>query len=354
MIRPTIKSSVQVILPWLLFFIIELLKKPQSLTDDIFLWYYIPGYILWILLTIPSYRLFSWSEKFRLPHRILFLFTLGILIGMIKLSINRAIFIGSGVLFAGIPATFSFQQLFGGTFFLMEAIIISWVMIIVFYVIEITKKYQYKSLEATKLESALTQANIQALKMQIRPHFLFNAHNAIATLMRSAKDEEALEMLLKLSDLLRMSLNNFENQLVDLEEEVDFAKKYLEIERIRFEDRLDVEIQINKEDKHLKVPVFILQPLVENGIVHGVDKVLGQSSIKITSEQKEDSLILKVFNSGTLSLNGQSSGIGLSNVRTRLETLFKEKASLTLEEVENGVTAVLTLPHLNKKEVVEL
>ncbi len=352
MIRPNIKSSIQVIVPWLLFFVIDLLKKPQSITDNIFLWYYLPGYILWILFTIPSYRLFSWSERLKLHHRILFLFLLGIGIGVVKLGINRALYIGAGVLLAGIPATFSFQQLMGGSFFLMEATIISWVMIIVFYVIEITKKYQHKSLEATKLESALTQANIQALKMQIRPHFLFNTHNAIATLMRSGKNDEALEMLLKLSDLLRMSLNNFENQLVDLEEEVDFAKKYLEIERIRFEDRLDLEIRIKEEDKHLKVPVFILQPLVENGIVHGVDKILGQSLIKITSEQQDDSLILKVFNSGTMNANGRSCGIGLSNVRDRLETLFKENASLTLEEVENGVIAALTLPNVNGKEEV--
>ncbi len=354
MVGPKIRSSLQVIAPWLLFFIIDLLKKPQSITDTIFLWYYIPGYVLWIVFTIPAYRLFSWSEKFKIHHRILFLFVLGIFIGLIKLGINRTIYIGFGVLLADLPAAFGLKQIFGGTFFMMEATIISWVMLIVFYVIEISKKYQNKSVEATKLEAELTQANIHALKMQIRPHFIFNAHNAIATLMRTGKNEEALEMLLKLSDLLRMSLNNFENQLISLEEEIDFARKYLEIEQIRFEDRLAIEIAVNEADKNLKVPVFILQPLVENGIIHGVNKTLGKSEIRITAEQEEENLLIKVFNTGTLGSNDTSSGIGLSNVKSRLKTLFKEKARISLKEVSNGVEAVLKLPCLPEKEALVL
>ena len=352
MIGPKIKSSLLVIFPWLLFFVIDLLKKPQDFTDTIFLWYYLPGYILWIVFTIPSYRLFSWSEKFNPPKRILFLFALGILVGVVKLGLNRAVYIGSGILFADVQATFSLKQLIGSTFFLMEATIISWVMIIVFYVIEISKKYQTKSLEATKLEAALSQANIQALKMQIRPHFLFNAHNAIATLMRSGKNEEALEMLLKLSDLLRTSLNNFEHQLISLQEEIDFAKKYLEIERVRFEDRLAIEVALSDQDKNLKVPVFILQPLVENGIVHGVNKTLGKSVIRITVNRENNNLQIKVFNTGILGANGSRSGIGLSNVENRLHTLFKEKASLSLKEIGTGVEAVLRLPCLKKNEEV--
>ncbi len=352
MIRPGIKSSLQVILPWLLLFVVDLVKKPQSITDVVFLWYYLPGYLIWMVITLPTYKVFSWSTKLKLPTRVAFLIVLGMLVGLGKVIVNRVVFLGSGILFEKIPASITLTQLVGDPFFLAEASIISWVMIIIFYVIEITKKYQDKSLETSRLEAALTQANLQTLKMQIRPHFLFNAHNAIATLMRSEKNEEALEMLLKLSALLRTSLNNFENQLVTLEEEIDFARKYLEIEKIRFEDRLEVEVVLKDELKGLKVPVFILQPLVENGVVHGVNKSLGQSTIRISAQKKDENLEVKVFNSGVLNVNGEAAGIGLSNVENRLDTLWKGKATVNLKQVGSGVEATLTLPCLAEKKKI--
>ena len=351
MVRPKLKSSLRVILPWLLFLIIDLIKKPkQNFTDVYLLWYYLPGYIIWIAITIPAYKIFVWSGKLRIWKRVVFLAAFGMFTGALKVLLNRAIFVGSGIYFGEVQLTFNFHQIFGGTFFLAEAAIISWVMLIIFYVIEITRKYQAQSLETANLESALNQANLLALKMQIRPHFLFNAHNAIATLMRSNKNDEALEMLLKLSDLLRTSLNTFDRQLIPLDQEIDFVKKYLDIEMTRFEDRLEVQFDVDEKTKGLYVPVFILQPLVENGIVHGVSKNLGQSDIKIAARATEKTLQIKLFNTGSLGNGATSSGIGLSNVRSRLETLFKEDASLTLTEIENGVEVSLILPLLKTAE----
>ncbi|MEP1097711.1 MAG: histidine kinase [Cyclobacteriaceae bacterium] len=347
MIKPRIKSSLQVIVPWLLFLVVDVIKKPkQYIGDTFFLWYYLPGYIIWVAITIPVYKIFVWTGKFPIWKRVVFLVAFGLATGIFKVVLTQSFYLGSGVFFGKIPATSSFFQFIGGTFYLAEATIIAWVMLIVFYVIEISRKYQDQSLETSKLESALTQANLQALKMQIRPHFLFNAHNAIATLMRSDKNEEALEMLLKLSDLLRTSLNTFDSQLIPLDQEIAFAKKYLDIEMTRFEDRLEVEFEVGKEEERLFVPVFILQPLIENGIIHGVSKNLGLSKIKVCTSTKDDSLVIKTFNTGSLAANGSGPGIGLSNVRSRLDTLFKDEASLVLTEVENGVQASLTLPLL--------
>lgn len=350
MISPRIKSSLRVVIPWLLFLVIDLIKKPkQNFTDVYFLWYYLPGYVIWIVLTLPVYKVFVWSSRFSLLRRIAFLASLGLITGVVKVVLNRLFYLGSGVILGAIPG-FTPVQLFGGTFFLAEATIITWVMLIVFYVIEISRKYQNQSLETAKLESALTQANLQALKMQIRPHFLFNAHNAIATLMRSKKNDEALEMLLKLSDLLRTSLTTFDKQLIPLEEEIAFAKKYLDIEMTRFEDRLDVQFEIDPETENLNVPVFVLQPLIENGIVHGVSKNLGRSFIKVSACIVNDSLSLRIFSTGSLDGSRTNSGIGLSNVKSRLDALFQSKSSVQLVEVEGGVEACLTLPLLKTAE----
>jgi len=347
MIKPRLKSSLQVILPWLLFLIIDLIKKPkQNIGDIFFLWYYLPGYVIWIAITIPVYKIFVWTGKFSIWKRVGFLVVFGVFTGTLKVLLTQSFYLGSGVFFGKIPASSSFFQFIGGTFYLAEATIISWVMLIIFYVIEISRKYQDQSLETSKLESALMQASLQTLKMQIRPHFLFNAHNAIATLMRSDKNEEALEMLLKLSDLLRTSLNTFDRQLIPLDQEIAFAKKYLDIEMVRFEDRLEVEFEVCKEEESLFVPVFILQPLIENGITHGVSKNLGLSKIKVCASTEDNNLVIKIFNTGSLATNGSSSGIGLSNVRSRMDTLFKGDASLILTEVESGVQASLTLPLL--------
>ncbi|MEP5613628.1 MAG: histidine kinase [Cyclobacteriaceae bacterium] len=346
MIKPRLKSSLQVVVPWLLFLIVDLIKKPnQNIGDTFFLWYYLPGYAIWMAITIPIYRIFVWSERLFPWKRIVFLVVFGLFVGVFKVILTQSFYLGTGVFLGKIPIS-SFFQLIGGTFYLAEATIISWVMLIIFYVIEISRKYQDQSLETSKLESALTQANLQALKMQIRPHFLFNAHNAIATLMRSDKNDEALEMLLKLSDLLRTSLNTFDRQLISMDQEIAFAKKYLDIEMTRFEDRLEVEFEVGKEEENLYVPVFILQPLIENGIIHGVNKNLGLSKIKVCASIEDDSLVIRIFNTGNLASNESSSGIGLPNVRSRLETLFKGDASLVLTEVENGVQASLTLPLL--------
>lgn len=350
MIRSRIRSSLQVIVPWLLFFVVDIIKKPnQNLTDVFFLWYYLPGYLIWILITIPAYKVFNWSGKYTLLKRGAFLVVFGTVLGTFKVMLNRFIFLGSGVLFDKITVSFTPAELIGNSFYWMEATIISWVMLIIFYVIEISRKYQEKSVETSRLEADLVQANLQALKMQIRPHFLFNAHNAIATLMRSEKNEEALEMLLKLSELLRVSLNNLDHQFITLEKEISFVKKYLDIEMIRFEDRMSVVFEVDEADLNLQVPVFILQPLIENGIVHGISKTLGPSEIKISVSREQDYLQIVVFNSGTLNLNGRK-GIGLSNVRSRLQTLFKDDASLSLENTESGVEAILNLPYVEKKE----
>ena len=127
-------------------------------------------------------------------------------------------------------------------------------MFIIFVVIETNGRYKKKSLETTQLQAELTKAQLQALRMQIQPHFLFNSLNTIVSLIRSEKYDKGLEKLLRLSGLLRISLSHFEDQFVTIREEVSFVQQYLEIEKIRFEDRLTIEIDVAAQAAKMKIP----------------------------------------------------------------------------------------------------
>lgn len=350
----TSKKFLTVVVPWILFFLIDLAKKPKiEFSSEFFLWYHLPGFFIWMAITLPVFRVLLWSEPMVPWKRISFLVFFGVTLGAVKVTLNRSLFAILVAFFGDAPISFHPQQLVGAlSFYHTEAVIISWVLIIILYVLEISRKYRDKSLEAAQLSSALAEANLQALKMQIQPHFLFNAHNAIATLLRSDQSEPALEMLLKLSNLLRVSLNNFDNQFISLKDEVEFAQQFLEIEEVRFEEHLTVTICTDEQAREIQVPVFILQPLVENGIKHGVSKNIGPSMISISSFIKEQALLLEVYNSGDLQSEFPGNlGIGLKNVRERIFNHFGNRASLSLSTVEKGVMARLSLPYdpINKK-----
>lgn len=347
MVYSKVKHVLIVVVPWVLFFIVDIVKKPWlDFKDEFFLWYYLPGYLLWMALTLPIYRIFIWSSRLPQWKRVPSLLLLGLSIGLSKVTLNKGIYTLISMLYNGSASIFGPPRMIGrSTFYFTEASIIAWVLLVVFFVIELNRKYRTKAIEAAQLESALATANLQALKMQIHPHFLFNAHNTIATLMRSNRNDHALEMLLKLSDLLRISLNNFDNQLVPLSQEIAFTRKYLDIERVRFEDSLIVDYDIPDDAKDVLIPVFILQPLVENAIKHGVNKTIGVSKILISAKKDPINLQLEVFNSGGLLENTSTpTGIGIDNTRKRLRSLYKGDANVRLKEVTDGVSASITFP----------
>lgn len=344
------KAAIIVIL-WLLFLLIDVLKKTNlDYSSYFFFYYYLPGFIIWMLLTFPLMKLFKWSSKYPLFKRFFWLFGLGVFTGTVKVFVNRVLYHGAWFIFDPAAASYAFKRVFttlGSFFYYMEAIIIAWVLLIILYLFELTNKYKRKSLEAAKLESELAMANLQALKMQIHPHFLFNAHNAIATLLRAKQPEQALEMLLRLSDLLRASLSNFKDQFITLKEEITFIDNYLEIEKIRFEDTLQIVRVIDQSLLNTRVPVFVLQPLVENAIKHGVSKNMGNSIIRLEAFKEKEHLHLVVFNTGDYvepSSIHPDEGIGLSNLKKRLFTLFADQASLYISEEQEGVVAKIIIP----------
>jgi signal transduction histidine kinase len=208
------------------------------------------------------------------------------------------------------------------------------------------RRFRDRELRASQLESRLAKAQLEVLRMQLHPHFLFNTLHAISTLIH--RDPEAAdEMVTQLSDLLRMTLENIGVQEVTLREELDFLERYLDIQQTRFQDRLTVTLDIPPETLDARVPNQALQPLVENAIRHGLDGRPAGGVIEIRARGTPSMLQLTVRDDGPgLRLNGTSArqdGIGLANTRARLKQLYGPLAALDLTNSSRGGTLVTML-----------
>ncbi|MBO3697025.1 sensor histidine kinase [Roseivirga sp. E12] len=342
-----------VILCWLLFVVIDTLKKGNLFSMEGILSYnYISGTIIWMLITLPLFRVFEKTSKFTLTKRALILVLLGIAVGVLKnfltwltvfiIGISSGLYSASWVSF---KKFFSFITLF----YYMEAIIISWVLLIIFFMLELYKQYKQKSIETAQLESQLANAQLESLRMQLQPHFLFNAHNTVSMLIRTEKYEQATEMISKISDLLRNSLKSEERQLVPLHQEVTLIKSYLEIEEVRFEDHLKINLQFDPNTLDIMVPNLLLQPLVENAFKHGISKNLGEAQLTLSSSLNRDKLVLTVANTGP-SLPPdfrieKATGIGLNNVIQRLSKLYSaDRHSFEIKNSNTGVKVEIQIP----------
>jgi two-component system LytT family sensor kinase len=190
---------------------------------------------------------------------------------------------------------------------------------------------------------------LQALRMQLHPHFLFNTLNGIAGLVRDQKNKQAVDMIAGLSDLLRYTLENAGKQEVPLREELDFLELYLDIQQMRFSDRLAVRMEVAPETLDALVPSLILQPLVENAVRHGVAGRASAGTVGVTAELEYGLLRIKVYDDGpglredwTPESGG---GIGLANTRARLEQLYGVRHGFTVRNRERGgVEATLAIP----------
>lgn len=209
-------------------------------------------------------------------------------------------------------------------------------------------RYREGQLHAAQLSTQLAQAQLQTLRTQLHPHFLFNTLNAIATLVH--RDPEAADqMIARLSDLLRLTLEGIGVQEVPLANEIDFLRGYLEIEQARFGDRLTVDMQIPPEVLGARIPYLILQPLVENAIRHGIAPRSQPGRVVIRAKSKNGFLVLEVRDSGPGLAAGSDTdtrqGMGLSNTRSRLEKLYGEHQRFEMKNGSNGGFVVtLTFP----------
>jgi LytS/YehU family sensor histidine kinase len=199
------------------------------------------------------------------------------------------------------------------------------------------------------LEAELAQAQLRALKSQLQPHFLFNTLHAITVLIRH-DPESAGRMVVRLSDLLRMTLIDTEQHEVPLERELRFLRLYLEIEQTRFRDSLEVVWDVAPGLEDAAIPPLLLQPLVENALKHGVGPRAGGGRVTIAAHRRDNELVLQVTDNGPgLKNHGWSqngSGIGLTSTQQRLEKLYGSKHRLALRENQGGGTTVsLGMPY---------
>jgi sensor histidine kinase YesM len=205
-----------------------------------------------------------------------------------------------------------------------------------------------------QLKTQLAGAQLQALQMQLNPHFLFNTHHSIVGLILENENERAIAMLTALSDLLRAVLANGDAQVIPLREELQFVTKYLHIQKIRFQDRLHVEFAIAADTRDCLFPQFLLQPLVENALVHGVEQVAGPAYLRIAARREGEQLLVEVSDDGAAAGRRSAAlhpmaptgrGIGLSNTKARLEKLYHGQAQLEFLQPPAGGTLVrLRLP----------
>ncbi|MCU0636528.1 MAG: histidine kinase, partial [Gemmatimonadaceae bacterium] len=211
------------------------------------------------------------------------------------------------------------------------------------------ERWQGAKLRAAQLDQDLTQARLVALRAQLNPHFLFNALNSVVTLIGS-DPPRAQEMTVRLADLLRATLGSGDDQQWTLERELELVRRYLEIEQVRFADRLTVRWQVADGLAEAIVPSFVLQPLVENAIRHGLSRTIGQGSIGIVIDRPLGSVLrLAVHDDGpgltALSGDTAGAGIALSNLRARLERLYGAGAQVTLTNGSpTGAVAEVRVP----------
>src|SRR5262249_16666729 len=222
-----------------------------------------------------------------------------------------------------------------------------WGLVGISYALGFYERSKARELREAELESHLAAARLQALRMQLNPHFLFNTLNSIASLVHE-KPQAADDMISSLSELLRLALRGSDRQEVGLKEELQFLDRYLQIEQIRFGTRLRIEKEIEAGTLDALVPILILQPLVENAIKHGIEARLGLSIIRVTARQRDDSLRLTVSDNGAGFRGhldgGLKEGVGLSNTRSRLKVLYGDSAGLDLRSKENGFSAEIRIP----------
>ncbi|MBK7140760.1 MAG: histidine kinase [bacterium] len=224
----------------------------------------------------------------------------------------------------------------------------------VYYALDYYRQYNERELRASKLEAELTRAQLDTLHTQLQPHFLFNTLNSISVLMRKGEIDTAQRMLNRLSELLRHVLAKGGTQVIPLETELEIVKGYLEIEQVRFGDRLQVEMQIDDSALKAQVPSFVLQTLVENAVRHGLAQKSGIGHIRVTTMRNGESLTLKVEDDGVgLATPSQSrgEGVGLRSTRTRLAALYGEQHHFSLSTPPTGGTiALLEIPYRSEEQ----
>ena len=233
---------------------------------------------------------------------------------------------------------------FLGNMFVFTLIILTWNLI--YFSVHYFNNWTQAEIEKWQLAAEMKDAQLGSLKSQIKPHFVFNTINNIRSLILEDR-EKAREMLLNFSDLFRYALKNTDQSKVELKEELEIVNQYLELISIQYEDKLQYKIQVDDGLEAFQLPPMMLQLLVENAVKHGISQFKEGGSILIDIEYEADILNIKVRNTGNLNTSsslGDQLGVGLENIRKRLDLIYNGKATMKMSEIENYVVASIKIP----------
>jgi two-component system, LytTR family, sensor kinase len=229
------------------------------------------------------------------------------------------------------------------TFLIVYALILA-----ITYVIDSRERMARQMTETARLNEELSRAQLGALRRQMEPHFMFNTLNSIAGLVRDQKNDDAVSMIVGVSEFLRRATENSQRPQVTLAEEVEYLQRYLDIQKVRFGDRLKIIMDIPEELLRTPVPNLLLQPLVENAIKHGISKRVEGGTVRVAGTRDKGSLRISVYNVGPClpsDWRPTHTGVGIGNLRTRLRILHGEDSDLQLRRVDTGgVEVIVTLP----------
>lgn len=215
--------------------------------------------------------------------------------------------------------------------------------LVTYLVIKLLLKLNKDRIERLELNTSLKQAQLNTLKGQINPHFMFNSLNNIRGLMLEDVDKSR-EMLTKLSEMLRYSLTKNSVNGIAVAEELEMVENYIALSKIQLENRLQFNKKIDPEALQIQIPPMIIQLLVENAAKHGISNLKDGGKIGLIIDKHDDKLEIRVTNTGTLKISKGSTQLGLKNIRQRLKLLYGDKASFSLNEVENEVVASIKIP----------
>ncbi|MFQ5631016.1 MAG: sensor histidine kinase [bacterium] len=311
------------------------------------------NYFLWALLT-PL--IFYFSRKFQFdqkkwPLTVCILFVLGLMTVVAHTAIYEGISIWGRL---NAEQNLSISHLISNHFLpiLPVKFLIFSAMLGAGYAFDYYKHNREQIAKLNVMEKQLVQAKLETLKAQLQPHFLFNTLNAISALVEN-DPVAARRMIARLSELLRLALDSKERHEITLGEEIAILMHYLEIEKIRFHEKLKLNIQVSKEAQNALMPNMILQPLVENAIRHGVAKKRSGGTIYISAKRDNSMLKVAVQDDGPGLPKKQNEandqGIGLANTRSRLEQLYGDEQTFELIDLNGqGLRVCFTIPFLQK------
>jgi len=335
---------------------------------------------LWALLVPVVLGLFRWADvRAGLKHGVWWVLVIGVPVAALHVVVERGVFAVATLTREGIypnfTTSFNFRAVdpysIGGwrlVVFLVRRFIADYFTYVIVaalcFAYEHFLRSREQEAEAQALQTELAQAQLQALRMQVNPHFLFNTLNAITVLVRGGETDKAGRTLRLLSDMLRATFRGVDVQMVPLREEIDLVERYLEIEEIRFEDRLRVEIDVDPDVSEVSVPYLLLQPLVENAVRHGIAPHAEAGVVRVsahsTAVRGQKGVELVVADSGPGfpkepdTLLAESEDVGLSNTKRRLDTLYGDAHTFELgTAAEGGARVTLRLPLTTEIEVRE-